>query len=554
MLVLVVVSSFLLISLDSLVQGKIHYLSLQSDARRNILLTKFGYDVNGTFDFRLTHFTVPEPVLEKPFGDIGFTLSRGNAILEGTRSNPHVCQLQQADQNLDALFFKFDFNDPARLIINRTGGIQSISLCHSISCFYEEIVTTTPAPGFMEKAFPALFKKDSLVAYRDYIPLEKNDKGEYSVQFATRFNFEERGLYTFMYHNCFNYRAQGYSDRVAVDFTVNITEWNVDSYLSAGEIPKPQLYLYFAFLFMLATFMWINTLCKSESKNVYRVHRLMTALVFLKTLSLFFHGINYYFVGTYGHQKEIWAVVYYITHLLKGALLFGTIILIGTGYTFFKNFLSDRDRNLFMIILPLQVVDNIAMIIIEESEFAEQRYYFWFEIFIFLDLVCCMAIIFPVVWSMRHLQDGARTDGKAAFNLEKLRLFRHFYVIVISYIYLTRVSKFLVEIVLPFNSSWISELIVESSTFVFFCLVGYQFRPVKQNPYLKLSQDSDEDEEAAVALTKNGIFENVSRVQRITMQDEIDDIPGTIGGRDSSDDEDATLLPKTGRDMALSTL
>ena len=40
---------------------------------------------------------------------------------------------------------------------------------------------------------------------------------------------------------------------------------------------------------------------------------------------------------------------------LKGALLFATIVLIGTGYFFVKHVLSKKERNLFMIVIPLQV-------------------------------------------------------------------------------------------------------------------------------------------------------------------------------------------------------
>jgi len=49
------------------------------------------------------------------------------------------------------------------------------------------------------------------------------------------------------------------------------------------------------------------------------------------------------------------AVLYYITHLLKGALLFFTIVLIGSGWAFIKHILTDREKRVFMIILPLQV-------------------------------------------------------------------------------------------------------------------------------------------------------------------------------------------------------
>lgn len=81
----------------------------------------------------------------------------------------------------------------------------------------------------------------------------------------------------------------------------------------------------------------------------------MAVLVFLKSLSLLFHGINFHFIQTKGEHVAAWAILYYITHLLKGAVLFITIVLVGTGWTFIKHILDDKDKKLFMIVIPLQV-------------------------------------------------------------------------------------------------------------------------------------------------------------------------------------------------------
>lgn len=46
----------------------------------------------------------------------------------------------------------------------------------------------------------------------------------------------------------------------------------------------------------------------------------------------------------------------------------------------------------------LQVLANVAYIIIESTEEGSSEYYLWKEILFLVDLICCGAILFPVVW------------------------------------------------------------------------------------------------------------------------------------------------------------
>ena len=73
-----------------------------------------------------------------------------------------------------------------------------------------------------------------------------------------------------------------------------------------------------------------------------------------------------------------------------------------------------------MIVLPLQVIANVAYIILESTEESGANYQTWQEIAIFVDLVCCGAIMFPIVWSIRHLSMTTGVEGKGQMALKKL--------------------------------------------------------------------------------------------------------------------------------------
>ncbi|KAH8851030.1 G protein-coupled receptor 107 [Schistosoma japonicum] len=332
-----------------------------------------------------------------------------------------------------------------------------------------------------------------------------------SANFTVRFlNSSEEGLYHLYFHNCAELNVES-GKRHSVNLTLRMVEKNFDNYLSAGQQPLPVLYAIACLAYFFLSTFWFVYLRRSNN-SVYRIHYLMLAVTVVKSISLGFHSVWFVVVIVYCFLLSLFSI--------RGALLFITILLIGAGWAFIKHMLTPRERNVFLIVIPLQILANVATIIIEESEAGAARYATWKEIFIFVDLACCGAILFPVVWSIRLLKAASQTDGKAAINLRNLQLFRHFYILVICYVYFTRVIVYLMTITVIYSYSWLVELFKETVTFIFFISVGYEFRPVNNNPYLLVS-DEDEDEDTVMERmhmediwSQSGLTDGVTRVHR----------------------------------------
>jgi len=486
--------------------ARIHTYETQNDARRYIALSTFGFYKGGVLDVQLVNFTFRSN--NKKDNLFGFSVDQtfNDAMNPYLDTHTEACLLRGTkDVHVGpVIFFIIDFNTNLLQVncSNAEGGPHIYrnqkQIPGSQSNVLDEISrvkrqTFQPNSNCMNIHLPITnFTQDGVTYYNT----------GFVIYIASN---AEEGLYNLYFYSCGNVTTPA-----TYDFTIKITESNIGGYLSAGEMPLPALYCTMSILFFLSGCFWVFLLRQSRHP-IFKLHYLMAALVFLKALSLAFHGVNYHFIETLGVHLATWAILFYIAHLLKGALLFITLVLVGTGWTFIKHVLAPRDRLLFMAVIPLQVLANIAKVIFEESEEGSREHDAWNNIFILVDLLCCGCILFPVVWSIRHLQEASQTSGKAAINLQKLKLFRHFYVMIVCYIYFTRIIVYLLRITVPFQYGWLDEMCSEMATYVFFVLTGYKFRPASSNPYFTNTSD-DEDEDVVYSVTETGYTEGLSKV------------------------------------------
>ncbi|XP_075737123.1 protein GPR107 isoform X4 [Rhipicephalus microplus] len=485
--------AFFVIILLSVSDARNHRLLLKGEQRRYFSVTTFGFLVGGQLNIEVEALSFMPST-----NRVGFSLTRTptdsvNPYPRKSCSNKNLdgriegCPLDEVKEDMYVLTLALDtsgnrerlvlrcnrnFSDlpvshqdnwrPQPRTVRQTSAVQQLFRARrdaDVSRTGSGTVATSPkaadptvATTLVEptkKAIAMLPSKKTTVGRcaGTNLPVHKDivdGVAVYSFQFGVSIDREaHEGLYSLYFHNCL-VGPLGFLNNSA-NISVSISEHNDGSFLSAGEIPLPQVYFLMAMVFFTVGCYWIYLL-RQRRQEAYKIHFLMGLLVFVKSCSLLLHGINYHFISKDGSPIEAWAVLFYITHLLKGALLFITIVLIGTGWAFIKHILSDKDKKIFMIVIPLQLLANVAQIIMEESEEGESQHTTWREVFILVDLLCCGAILFPVVWSIRHLQEASQTDGKAAINLEKLKLFRHFYVMIVCYIYFTRIIVFLLKV------------------------------------------------------------------------------------------------------------
>ncbi|KAI3873573.1 hypothetical protein MKW92_007627 [Papaver armeniacum] len=327
------------------------------------------------------------------------------------------------------------------------------------------------------------------------------DKLKGAKELGIVYSESESNQFTLVFANCL--------PQLQVSMDVRSEMYNLDGknsnrdYLSAGKTVLPRVYFLFFLAYFSLSVVWVYFLYKKRS-TVYHIHYFMLAVLILKSLNLLCEAEDKSYIKRTGSAHG-WDVLFYIFSFLKGITLFTLIVLIGTGWSFLKPYLQDKEKKVLMIVIPLQVVANIAQVVIDESGPYAQDWITWKQVFLLVDVVCCCAVLFPIVWSIKNLREAARTDGKAAVNLMKLTLFRHYYIVVICYIYFTRVVVYALETITSYRYLWTSVVAGELATLAFYVFTGYKFRPEAHNPYFMI--DDDEEEAAAEALKLEDEFE-----------------------------------------------
>eukprot|EP00760_Papus_ankaliazontas_P011939 PhM_4_TR15125/c0_g1_i1/m.103823 len=426
-------------------------LSISKDTRRVIDVGTFGYGNTGVFELTIGKLELDETEEYSTVDEkIGFTLDRVPST-QYARQEKNYGKGEEAEKRV---------------------------------CFIDDPAVVPEGAGQVRFAFP-LEKK---------LSESKNAlTGSLGIVRIT-----EPGLYALFFYNCkkFGENKLPKPAPVHVTLSVDVSQYNVlddeRSYLAIGATNLPMLYLLFTLLYLVLFVVWTRTMGENRM-YVHKIHYLMAFLLLIKALSLLLDAAKFYTHKRTG-QPSFWDYVYYIVLTFKGITLFTVILLLGSGWSFLRPFVPEREKKILLALLPLQIIVNISIAVLEETSEGNPEWASWGDTLRVVDIVCCCAVLLPVVWSLKSMRDASQVSGKVARARVMLRQFRTFYIFVVCFIYYTRIVVVLIENALPYKDEWMSAFFAESGIVLFYTYTGIRFQPMEKNPHLQLDEDDLQDE------------------------------------------------------------
>eukprot|EP00744_Colponema_vietnamica_P016052 GILI01022506.1.p1 GENE.GILI01022506.1~~GILI01022506.1.p1 ORF type:complete len:466 (-),score=71.40 GILI01022506.1:80-1351(-) len=369
---------------------------------------------------------------------------------------------------------------------------------------------------------------------------------------------DKPGFYALFFYNC--KKANRNKTPVPVTFKVKISQYNVMgnanegqyvSYLSYGDTNLPEFYLFTFVVFAAMTTVWHVTLYgggdstdaklakagkqankPSEGSSAAAppklIHKLMYLLLILKCLSLFFEAVMLSRRRSSGKLSAAVDYIFYGFQAVKGFFLFTIILLLGSGWSLLKPFLSDRDRKIMLLLLPLQLVVNIAIAVIGESSEGSKYWSWWRDTLRLVDIGCCVAVLLPVITSIHSLR--STTDRAEQRRLGRLRQFRTFYIVVVGYMFITRVALDYVVAVAPYFLTWAPAAIGELGAFFLYFVAGFMFRPAAQAEWEKEPKMSAADIEDGEEITFDDEGEEMAEREPEGREEDADEATELVEG------------------------
>lgn len=309
---------------------------------------------------------------------------------------------------------------------------------------------------------------------------------------------------------------------VSVSFTLDATLKNPgNNFLSAGEMNLPAVYGVFAVLFAMMMVAW-GLWLKRHKQETAKIHYGMTLLLGLKTLTLVFESVMYHYIvrmprpfphppvrcqvltrptpslqAVTGHTTA-WNAMFYIFSAGKGFVMVAVSMLVASGWSIMRPFLTEREKKILMVALVLQLLANTAVVMVDELAPGSMQYDAWVWLMHLTDVLSSLAVLIPTTWSMKVLEqtvaasregDGA---GKAQETLARLTRFRNFYFYTISYLYVTRLLVWLLSTRVAYDEGHWPAALEETCTLAYYLYTGIRFRPTSENAYLRVTQDDDD--------------------------------------------------------------